>query len=76
MPTGTLIGFNHGDSDSGTTSSAISNGTLNIRDPAKQQQDVATLSHDVEHANGIPQGLTPISQVGTNFSAKSEFTHL
>ncbi|RZI25828.1 hypothetical protein EUX53_07325 [Pseudomonas orientalis] len=57
MPTGSLVGFNHGDSDSGTTSSAISNGTLNIRDPAKQQQDVATLSHDVEHANGA---ISPI----------------
>ncbi|WP_256097817.1 VENN motif pre-toxin domain-containing protein, partial [Pseudomonas poae] len=57
MPTGTLIAFNHGDSDSGTTSSAISNGTLDIRDPAKQQQDVATLSHDVEHANG---SISPI----------------
>ncbi|MFL1418200.1 hemagglutinin repeat-containing protein, partial [Pseudomonas fildesensis] len=57
MPSGTLVAFNHGDSDSGTTSSAISNGTLNIRDPAKQQQDVATLSHDVEHANGA---ISPI----------------
>ncbi|AZE86898.1 VENN motif pre-toxin domain-containing protein [Pseudomonas orientalis] len=57
MPTGSLIGFNHGDSDSGTTSSAISNGSLDIRDPAKQQQDVATLSHDVEHANGA---ISPI----------------
>ncbi|WQG59383.1 hemagglutinin repeat-containing protein [Pseudomonas sp. RTB3] len=52
-----LFAFNHGDSDSGTTSSAISNGTLDIRDPAKQQQDVATLSHDVEHANG---SISPI----------------
>jgi filamentous hemagglutinin len=57
MPTGSLIAFNHGDSDSGTTSSDISNGSLDIRDPAKQQQDVATLSHDVEHANGA---ISPI----------------
>ncbi|WP_256349325.1 hemagglutinin repeat-containing protein [Pseudomonas edaphica] len=57
LPSGSLIAFNHGDSDSGTTSSAISNGTLDIRDPAKQQQDVATLSHDVEHANG---SISPI----------------
>lgn len=57
MPSGTLVAFNHGDSDSGTTSSAISNATLDIRDPAKQQQDVATLSHDVEHANG---SISPI----------------
>ncbi|QKF50569.1 hemagglutinin repeat-containing protein [Pseudomonas graminis] len=57
MPTGTLIAFNHGDSASGTTSSAISNGTLDIRDPANQQQDVATLSHDVDHAN---DSISPI----------------
>ncbi|MDQ0706787.1 filamentous hemagglutinin [Pseudomonas sp. W3I7] len=57
LPSGSLIAFNHGDSDSGTTSSAISNGTLDIRDPAKQQQDVATLSYDVEHANG---SISPI----------------
>jgi filamentous hemagglutinin len=57
MPSGTLIAFNHGDSATGTTSSAISKGTLDIRDPAKQQQDVATLSHDVEHAN---DSISPI----------------
>ncbi|WP_277921573.1 hypothetical protein, partial [Pseudomonas sp. EGD-AKN5] len=47
----------HGDSASGTTGSAISNGTLEIRDPANQQQDVASLSRDVEHANG---SISPI----------------
>ncbi|WP_454843335.1 hemagglutinin repeat-containing protein [Pseudomonas gorinensis] len=57
MPSGTLIAFNHGDSASGTTSSAISKGTLDIRDPAKQLQDVATLSHDVVHAN---DSISPI----------------
>ncbi|MGY2257821.1 hemagglutinin repeat-containing protein [Pseudomonas sp. SDO55104_S430] len=57
MPSGMLIAFNHGDSASGNTSSAISNGTLEIRDPAKQQQDVATLSRDVEHAN---DSISPI----------------
>ncbi|MCP1646626.1 hypothetical protein J2T41_006285, partial [Pseudomonas citronellolis] len=49
--------YNHGDSASGTTGSAISNGTLEIRDPANQQQDVASLSRDVEHANG---SISPI----------------
>ncbi len=44
-------------SASGTTSSAISNGTLDIRDPDQQKQDVATLSRDVEHANG---SISPI----------------
>ena len=57
MPSGTLIAFNHGDSASSSTSSAISNGTIDIRDPAKQQQGLATLSHDVEHAN---DSISPI----------------
>ncbi|MDT9645167.1 hemagglutinin repeat-containing protein, partial [Pseudomonas sp. JV245A] len=57
MPSGMLIAYNHGGSASGTTSSAISNGTLDIRDPGQQKQDVATLSRDVEHANG---SISPI----------------
>ncbi|QOF82203.1 VENN motif pre-toxin domain-containing protein [Pseudomonas sp. ADPe] len=57
MPSGMLVAYNHGDSASGTTGSAISNGTLEIRDPANQQQDVASLSRDVEHANG---SISPI----------------
>lgn len=32
-------------------------GTLDIRDPGRQQQDVASLSHDVEHAN---DSISPI----------------
>ncbi|EKT4521414.1 hemagglutinin repeat-containing protein [Pseudomonas putida] len=57
MPSGTLIAYNHSGSASGTTSSAISEGTLEIRDPGRQQQDVASLSHDVEHAN---DSISPI----------------
>ncbi|MDD1149603.1 hemagglutinin repeat-containing protein, partial [Pseudomonas sp. TNT2022 ID357] len=57
MPSGMLLAYNHGGSASGTTSSAISNGTLDIRDPGQQKQDVATLSRDVEHANG---SISPI----------------
>ncbi|MDT3423288.1 filamentous hemagglutinin [Pseudomonas protegens] len=57
MPSGMLIAYNHGGSASGTTSSAISNGTLDIRDPGQQKQDIATLSRDVEHANG---SISPI----------------
>ena len=57
MPSGMLVAYNHGDSASGTTGSAISNGTLEIRDPANQQQDLASLSRDVEHANG---SISPI----------------
>lgn len=40
-----------------TTYSAVSDGTLIVRNPEVQQQDVATLSRDVEHAN---QTLSPI----------------
>ncbi|MFJ4055624.1 hemagglutinin repeat-containing protein [Pseudomonas sp. NPDC089743] len=57
MPSGTLIAYNHDGSASGTTSSAISEGTLEIRDPGQQKQDVASLSHDAEHANG---SISPI----------------
>ncbi|UNL09252.1 hemagglutinin repeat-containing protein [Pseudomonas aeruginosa] len=51
MPSGMLIAYNHGDSASGTTGSAISEGTLEVRDPARRQQDVATLSRDPSRAN-------------------------
>ncbi len=57
MPSGTLIAYNHSGSASGTTSSAISEGALEIRDPDQQKQDVASLSHDVEHAN---DSISPI----------------
>jgi len=57
MPSGMLVAYNHGDSASGTTNSAIANGTIEIRDQANQQQDVASLSRDVEHANG---SISPI----------------
>jgi len=57
LPSGMLIAYNHGGSASGTTSAATSAGALDIRDPANQKQDVATLSHDAEHANG---SISPI----------------
>ncbi|MBD8199667.1 hemagglutinin repeat-containing protein [Pseudomonas viridiflava] len=52
-----LVGSNNGGDDKSTTYSAISNGEVNVRDQARQQQDVATLSRDVEHANNA---LSPI----------------
>ncbi|WP_419736487.1 hemagglutinin repeat-containing protein [Pseudomonas sp. COR18] len=52
-----LAGANHSGHDSSTTYSAVSAGEINIRDKDKQQQDVATLSRDVEHANNA---LSPI----------------
>ena len=52
-----LVGASHSGSESSTTYSAISDGQLVVRNTGAQQQDVATLSHDVEHANNA---LSPI----------------
>jgi len=52
-----LVGVNGNGSDSSTTKSAVSDGSIIIRDKDKQTQDVADLSRDVEHAN---QTLSPI----------------
>lgn len=52
-----LVGSNNKGKDSGTTYAAVSDGELNVRDQDKQQQDVTTLSRDVEHANNA---LSPI----------------
>ncbi|WP_264626752.1 hypothetical protein [Candidatus Symbiopectobacterium sp. NZEC135] len=56
MPSALMSLGNKG-SASSTTYAAVSDGSLLIRDTANQQQDVATLSHDVEHANNT---LSPI----------------
>ncbi|MGF6362632.1 filamentous hemagglutinin [Pseudomonas frederiksbergensis] len=52
-----LVGANNNGHDSSTTYSAVSNGEITIRDKDHQQQDVASLSRDVEHANNA---LSPI----------------
>src|SRR5476651_1926092 len=52
-----LVGVNGNGSDSSTTKSAVSDGSIIIRDKDNQKQDVADLSRDVEHAN---QTLSPI----------------
>ncbi|MGY2796774.1 filamentous hemagglutinin [Ewingella americana] len=57
MASSLLVGVNGKGSDSSTTQSAVSDGTLIIRDEGKQRQNVADLSRDVEHAN---QTLSPI----------------
>ncbi|MEQ6970985.1 hypothetical protein ABRP65_04605 [Pectobacterium polaris] len=44
-------------SSSSHSYAAVSDGTLLLRDTAKQVQDIATLSRDVEHANNA---LSPI----------------
>ncbi|PBP75056.1 hypothetical protein CCL15_04560 [Pseudomonas syringae] len=53
----TLVGANHSGSDSSTTYSAVSDGRLTIRDVSGQQQDISTLSRDVDHASNA---LSPI----------------
>ncbi|MCT4706363.1 VENN motif pre-toxin domain-containing protein [Enterobacteriaceae bacterium H16N7] len=61
MANSLLVGVNGSDSADSTTRSAVSNGTITIRDKDKQTQDVANLSRDVEHAN---QTLSPIFDKG------------
>ncbi|KAF6656765.1 adhesin, partial [Pantoea sp. EKM101V] len=51
MANGMLAGVNDSGSAESTTRSAVSEGTLVIRDPSKQKQDVADLSRDVANAN-------------------------
>ncbi|UAN24660.1 hemagglutinin repeat-containing protein (plasmid) [Enterobacter sp. JBIWA003] len=51
MANGLLTGVNGSGSASSTTQSAVSDGTITIRDQANQKQDVAGLSRDVENAN-------------------------
>ncbi|MFE8147730.1 hemagglutinin repeat-containing protein [Brenneria goodwinii] len=57
MANGLLVGSDSEGHDSGTTRAAVSAGTITLRDPNRQTQDVADLSRDVEHAN---QTLSPI----------------
>ncbi|MFP9530483.1 hemagglutinin repeat-containing protein [Pectobacterium brasiliense] len=52
-----LMSLGNNGSAASTTYAAVSDGTLLLRDTAKQVQDIATLSRDVEHANNA---LSPI----------------
>ena len=57
MATNMLSGLDNSGDAEGTTKAAISAGSITIRDTENQQQDVADLSRDVEHANG---SISPI----------------
>ncbi|WP_317615886.1 hemagglutinin repeat-containing protein [Pectobacterium peruviense] len=52
-----LMALGNSGNASSTTYAAVSDGSLLLRDTAKQVQDIATLSRDVEHANNA---LSPI----------------
>ncbi|EOI1370609.1 hemagglutinin repeat-containing protein [Serratia marcescens] len=51
MAGGMLSGANNSGHAEGTTKAGVSEGTLIVRDKDKQQQDVAQLNRDTEHAN-------------------------
>ncbi|HAT3234951.1 TPA: VENN motif pre-toxin domain-containing protein [Serratia marcescens] len=51
MAGGMLSGANNNGHAEGTTKAGVSEGTLIVRDKDKQQQDVAQLNRDTEHAN-------------------------
>ncbi|MCX2194259.1 hemagglutinin repeat-containing protein [Pantoea agglomerans] len=51
MANGMLAGLNGSGSADSTTKAAVSEGSIVIRDPSKQKQDVAGLSRDVANAN-------------------------
>ncbi|MGQ5836337.1 hemagglutinin repeat-containing protein [Serratia sp. IR-2025] len=51
MAGGMLSGANNSGHAEGTTKTGVSEGTLIVRDTDKQQQDVAQLNWDTEHAN-------------------------
>ncbi|ELF4898735.1 hemagglutinin repeat-containing protein [Salmonella enterica] len=57
MATNTLSGVNESGHESSTTHAAVSDGSLIIRNPADQKQDISTLSRDTEHA---ANGLSPV----------------
>ncbi len=57
MANALLAGGGNSGHAEGTTQAAVSEGSLIIRDKESQQQDVANLSRDAEHANG---SISPI----------------
>ncbi|OIX90648.1 hemagglutinin repeat-containing protein [Pantoea sp. Ae16] len=59
---------NMSDSASGTTRSAVADGTLVVRDKARQTQDVSGLSHDTDNANGHIDKIFDKEKVGNQLA--------
>ena len=57
MPGGMISAAGKNGHAEGTTQAAVADGTITIRDKKNQQQDVANLSRDTEHAN---DSISPI----------------
>ncbi|WP_369815307.1 hemagglutinin repeat-containing protein [Citrobacter sp. CtB7.12] len=67
------IGTGHAEeSSSGTTSSAISNGTIIIRDRDNQTQDIADLSRDTDNAHQGVDVNGDVQKVKDNLAVQSE----
>ncbi|MDM2736342.1 hemagglutinin repeat-containing protein [Citrobacter sp. Ct235] len=67
------IGTGHAEeSSSGTTSSAISNGTIIIRDRDNQTQDIADLSRDTDNAHHGVDVNGDVQKVKDNLAVQSE----
>ncbi|MBC6573148.1 hemagglutinin repeat-containing protein [Escherichia coli] len=60
------------ESRSGTTSSAISNGTIIVRDPVNQKQDIADLSRDTSNAHHGVDVNGDVQKVKNNLAVQSE----
>ncbi|WP_448884759.1 hemagglutinin repeat-containing protein [Citrobacter telavivensis] len=67
------IGTGHAEESSrGTTSSAISNGTIIIRDKNNQKQDIADLSRDTDNAHHGVDVNGDVQKVKDNLAVQSE----
>ena len=73
MPVGIVtVGGNSGHAE-GTTQAAVAAGTVTVRDTANQQQDVAGLSRDTEHAN---DSISPIFDKEKEQKRLQEVSHI
>ncbi|MEX3970880.1 hemagglutinin repeat-containing protein [Paraburkholderia caribensis] len=61
-----MLSQNDSGSDSATTRSAISAGTINVTDSAHQTQDVASLNRDTSNTNGTVAKLPDVNNILNN----------